>query len=214
MELTKGTEEEVSPIHHDSDTKFELIWTTENLDNATLHHEESSKDKCETSTAFSITFEEITDTDRPNLLTESPTESTIYRHDNESQFDKNSEPSSVAEDAHNQKKPINSGGGGTIPIAIFEPQQDVLPPEQKESHPPVNNSLTPANHDIKNSTLSLDEVATGVTESDSTSADEKVTTSDFANEIRGNDGNAKISEICGKRIYSAEQFGCSDDQQL
>jgi len=172
------------------------------LDNATLHHEESTEEKCtETSTAFSIPFEEITNTDRPNLSTESPTESTTYRHDNdttESQFDKNPESSSVAENARNQGEPTNSGDGSSIPVgtaAIFEPQQDVLPSEQKESHPPVNNSLTPANHeDMKNSTLSLDEVATGVTASDSTSADEEVTT-DFVNEIRGN-GNAKMLEIC------------------
>lgn len=189
MKLTKITdEEETSPTQSNTDANI-TIWTTESLENATLRYESSSEEELETSDVSSNPPEEITnDTDSPIGSTESPTESTTYQYNNdatESQFDEDSP------DAESTRKEdtMNLEGDGAIPAgttATFEPQQDVLPPEQiSGSHPPANNnSLTPANH--KNHIL-LDKSTTDETESDSTPADEETTISDFVDEIRGNE---------------------------
>lgn len=185
--MTKGTDKEkASPTQHEIDTndKFEAIWTTENLENATLHHDESEEER-RASTASSIPLEEITsDTNHLNLLTES-SESATYRYDNDatesSRFDE-SHPDA-------QEDSMTSKGGGTVPsgtATTFEPQLHVLPPEQAGSHPSANNSV--ANHgDTTDRILLLDEPAASVTKSDSTFVEETTMTSDFADKIRGND---------------------------
>ncbi|KAG5311321.1 SELPA protein, partial [Acromyrmex insinuator] len=191
VELTKSTKKELNPSYREVDTKFEIIWTTESLpENLThLHYESSSEEERETSTASSILLENITsDSDRANFSTEF----TTYQYDSDaakSRFDKdhlNAESISSQQDSTNSESDATVSTGTA---AIFESQSDVLPPEQKESHPLTNNnSLTTANHEdtTADSTLLLDEPATEVTESDSTFADEEMMTSNFANEIRDN----------------------------
>lgn len=210
MELTKSTEKEVSPTYREDDTKFEIIWTTESLlDNVThLHHESSSEEKRETSTASSILLEKITnDSDRGNFSMESPTESTIYQYDSdatESRFDEDHPNTESTSD------PTNSGSGGSVSTGttmIFESQWDVLPPEQEGFHSSTNNnSLITANHEdtTADSTLLLDEPVTEVTESDSTFADQEMT-SNFANEIQGSNESVKLSNLREKNFCSIER---------
>ncbi|KYN19017.1 PREDICTED: GATA zinc finger domain-containing protein 8-like [Trachymyrmex cornetzi] len=195
VELTKSTEKEVDPAYLEVDTKFEIIYTTESLlENVThLHHESSSKEERETSTASSILLEKITNnSDRANFSTESPTEYTTYQYDSDATESRFDEDHLNAESTPSRENSTNSESDSTVftgTAAIFESQSDVLHPEQKESHPPTNNnSLTTANHEdtTADSTLLLDEPATEVTESDSTFADQETITSNFANEIRDN----------------------------
>ncbi|KYN37341.1 Selenoprotein Pa [Trachymyrmex septentrionalis] len=192
VELRKSTEKEVTPAYREVDTKFEIIWTTESLlENVThLHHESSSEEERET--ASSILLEKITnDSDRANFSTNSPTESTTNQYDSDATESRFDEDHLNAESTPGQEDSTNSESDGTVSTgtaAIFESQSDMLPPEQKESHPSTNNnSLTTANHEdtTADSTLLLDEPATEVTESDSTFADQEMT-SNFANEIRDN----------------------------
>ncbi|XP_011065269.1 PREDICTED: uncharacterized protein LOC105152595 isoform X3 [Acromyrmex echinatior] len=191
VELTKSTKKELNPSYREVDTKFEIIWTTESLpENLThLHYESSSEEERETSIASSILLENITsDSDRANFSTES----TTYQYDSDAAKSRFDEDHLNAESISSQEDSTNSQSDATVSTgtaAIFESQSDVLPPEQKESHPPTNNnSLTIANHEdtTADSTLLLDEPATEVTESDSTFADEEMMTSNFANEIRDN----------------------------
>ncbi|KYM84705.1 Selenoprotein Pa [Atta colombica] len=193
VELTKSTKKDLSTkkdsSYREIDTKFEIIWTTESLpENLThLHHESSSEEERETSTASSILLENITnDFDRANFSMKS----TTYQYDSDATESRFDEDHLNAKIIPGQEDSTNSGSDATVStgtVAIFEPQSDVLPPEQKESHPTNNNSLT-ANHDdtTADSTLLLDEPATEVTESDSTFADQEMMTSNFANEIRDN----------------------------
>lgn len=171
-----------------SKTDANAIWTIENLENATPRHESSS------STASSISLEEI-NTDHPIVLTESSTESTIYRYNNdvtESRFDENRLD---AEGTRDQEISTNSKSGtissGTA--ATFEPQRDVFSPTQVEApHPLVNNSLTPVNN--RDRTLLLDEPEIDETESDSTPTDERTTLDLVEGEYR----------ISGKEFYLAQ----------
>lgn len=192
VKLTKGSEEETSsPTHRETDTKPEVMLTTESLENATIYHDQASlEEQREASTAFSTLLEEITnDTDRPDLSTESPTESTTYdRYDNDAtefQFE-----DTVGTQDQEDLDLENSENGGTVPSKIattFEP--DVLSSEKKESDSPANNnSLILANHGDTTDPILLrdDDLMIGVTESDSTSANEETTTSSFRDEIRDN----------------------------
>lgn len=182
MKSTTVTDEEEANPTEQSKTNADVdaTWTTESLEDATLRHESSS------STASSISLEEITnDTDRPTVSAESPTESTIYRDNNdaaEPRFDENLEGRWDQEDPTSKDGDTISSGT----TASFEPQRDVLSPTQTaHPHPPANNSFTPANNN-RDRTLLLDEPEIDETESDSTPADEKTTTSDLVDDVRGN----------------------------
>jgi len=208
MELTKSTKKDLSTkkdsSYREIDTKFEIIWTTESLpENLTHLHHESSEEERETSTASSILLENITnDSDRANFSMES----TTYQYDSDATESRFNEDHLIAKiiPGRDQEDLTNSESDATVStgtVAIFEPQSDVLPPEQKESHPTNNNSLT-ANHEdtTADSTLLLDEPATEVIESDSTFADQEMMTSNFANEIRGSNGSAKLLDLREKNF--------------
>lgn len=190
MKLTTVTDEEEASPTQNTEANVDAIWTTESLENATLRHESSSEEEREASTASTVPLEEITN-DSPVVWTESPMESTTYRYDGATELEDRPD----AGGTRDRENPVNSGeeDGTIIPVAIFEPQRDVLPPEQAGSPPPANNnSLSPANHG--DSPLLLDKPATDETENDSTPADEETTT-DLVDEVRGNEENAKMSDL-------------------
>ncbi|KYN05234.1 Selenoprotein Pa [Cyphomyrmex costatus] len=209
MELTKSTEKEVSPAYREVDSKFEIIWTTENLlENLThLHHESLSEEERETSTASSILFEKITnDSDRANLSMESSTEFTIYQYDSNATEFKFDENHLNVESTLGQEDTTNFESGSTVSsgiAAIFESQGNVLPPEQKKgSHPPANNnSLISTDHEdtTADCTLLLNEPATGVTESNLTSVNQEMMTLNFTNKIQ--DNTTKDAEHFGEDAF-------------
>lgn len=213
----KSTDKEETSLQREVDTNVDSIWTTERLENATVHHDKSPSEKerkvstasntfihpegltndtdhpnLSTESSTELSTESTNDTERPNLSTESSTEPTTYRYDStkESRFDED-HPESMRD----QGDPTNSRDDGTIPDATastFELQRNVFSSEQAGSHSSANNnSLISVNYrDTTDHTLLLDEPAVGETESDSTPADEETTTTiDFADKTQGNDGN-------------------------
>lgn len=206
----KGTDEKKTSPQREVDANVGSSWTTERLENAAVHHNESFLEKeREVSTAFSISIlpEELTnntnhpnlstesltestnDTDRPNLSMKSSTESTTYRYDStkESRFDEDH-----PESTRDQEDLTNFKDGSTIPdgtTSTFESQRDIFSSEQTGSPSVNDNSFTSASYgNTTDRTLLLDEPAVG--ETDSTSADEETTTmTDFADEAQGNDEN-------------------------
>lgn len=192
MKLTTVTDEEEASPTQNTEANIDAIWITEGLKNATLRYESSSEEERKASTASSVSPQEITnDTDRSIVRTESPTESTTYQYDSATEFEARADAESTRED------PTNSGeGNDTIPVATFEPQRDVPPPEQAGSPPANDNSLTPVSHGDR--TLSLDKSATDETKENSTPADEETTTSDLVDEARGNEETYRTS---GRKVY-------------
>ncbi|XP_012529986.1 uncharacterized protein LOC105833090 [Monomorium pharaonis] len=185
VKLTKDTDEvEESTLQRETDTsdKFEAI--TENLENSTLHHDES-EEKRETSTTASSTFlEEITsDIDHSNLSTESSTESTTHRYDSDATESRFDEDYSNAEATWMDQEDSMTEDFSEIAVTL-EPQS--LPPEQTRgtSRPLMNNNSTISTYhgNTADRALLLDEPT--VTESDSTSAEETMTTLNIVDKIR------------------------------